>query len=290
MAANNLRLMKKMKYIFPILLFILLIVGCSKTEKKIENTDDTYTITASNLSVDDISLTIKTSLDAAKTYTIPKNSTKKMYVHASSGEYVRFAVTKKSCEYRISDSKGALIALYGSLPSSSGNTVELDFIAFPLADQEKNVIKYKTGLAKQIGENLVGHTYLLRERYYLENGTKTDARWVQDSCTYNDEYEFRSQGGEFGNFNPERMIFSTDIDPKKSACSYGRVVPSNISTVRNDSDSISFPIWDRLAVDGPPSSMIYRQLIIDSLSSDGILTLHREVSSGKKEVFVYMPK
>jgi len=284
--------MEKMKYTFLFLLFILLTVGCSKTEKKIEITDDTYTISASSSSVDDITLTIKTSLETEKTYTIKNSSTKKIYVHASAGEYVKFTVTDKSCEYRISDSRGVLIALYVSFPSSSGNTVELDFIAFPPADQEKNFIQYKTGLAKAIGNNLVGRPYLLRERYYLENGTKTDNRWVQDSCTFNDEYDFLPQRGEFGNFNPERMIFSTSIDPNKSSCSYGAslIVPPNISVIRNGSDSLSFPIWDRLAVDGPPSSMIYRQLIIDSINSNGILTLHREVNSSKKEVFVYKPK
>ena len=284
--------MKKMKCTFPFLLFILLIVGCSKTEKKIEITEDTYIITASSLSVEDITLTIKTSLDPEKTYTIKNTGIKKIYVHASAGEYVQFTVTKKSCEYRIFDSRGALIALHGSFPSSSGNIVELDFIAFPPADQEKNLIKYKTGMARAIGQNLVGRPYLLQERYYLENGTKTDNRGVQDSCTYNDEYDFTSQGGEFGNFNPERMIFSTSIDPNKSSCSYGAslIVPPNISVIRNGSDSLSFPIWDRLAVDGPPSSMIYRQLIIDSINSNGILTLHREVNSSKKEVFVYKPK
>lgn len=284
--------MEKMKYTFPALLFIVLITGCSKTEKKIEITDDTYTISASSLSVDNITLTIKTSLDPEKSYTIKNNGIKKIYVHASAGEYVKFTVTNKPCEYRIVDSRGALIALYGSFPSSSGNIVELDFIAFPPSDQEKDFIKYKTGMAKTIGVNLVGRPYLLKERYYLENGTKTDNRAVQEACTYDDEYNFVPQQAEFGNFNPERIIFSTSIDPGKSSCSYGsnQVVPPNISVIKNGSDTVSFPIWDRLAFDGPPSSMIYRQMIIDSINSDGILTLHREVSSTQKEVFVYKPK
>lgn len=284
--------MKKMKYYFPLLLCILFIAGCSKTEKKIEITDETYIIKASNGSVNDISLTIKTSLDKETNTTIQKNDTKDIYVHASAGEYVKFTVTKGSCSYRILDSRGTTIALYESLPSSTGNTVELDFIAFAPTDQEKNIIKYKTGLAKAIGENLVGRPYLLHERYYLENGTKTDNSAVQVSCTFGDEYVFVPQRGEFGNFSPERFIFSTHIDKNKSSCpiNAGLIVPNNVSIAVNGSNNISFPIWDRLAVDGPPSTMIYRQLVIDSINSIGILTLHREVSNGKKEVFVYKPK
>jgi hypothetical protein len=34
---------------------------------------------------------------------------------------------------------------------------------------------------------------------------------------------------------------------------------------------------------------MYRQLIIDSINTQGVLTLHREVD-GKKEIFVYGPK
>ncbi|MGN6534005.1 MAG: hypothetical protein ACTHK0_19855 [Ginsengibacter sp.] len=282
-----------MTYSFTVLLlslFLLSIAGCSKTEKKIEITDQTYIIQASNISVSDITFTIKTSLDQQKSFTIPKNSTKDVYVHASAGEYVTFTVTKAACEYRILDARGATIALYQSFPSSTG-TVELDFIAFAPEDEKKDMIKYKTGLAKVIGEHLTGRPYLLQERYYLGNGTKTDNSAVQASCTYSDEYVFLPQRGEFGNFNPERMILSTVIDQNKSSCSYnaGPIVPANISVFTNGNNIVSFPIWDRLAVDGPPSSMIYRQLIIDSINSNGILTLHREVNN-KKEVFVYSPK
>lgn len=283
--------MKKMTYTLTLLFFLLSLAGCSKTEKKIDITDQVYIIKASNMSVSDISLTIKTSLDQQKSFTIPKNSSKDIYVHATAGEYVKFTVTKAACEYRILDSRGATIALYQSLPSSAGNTAELDFIAFAPTDQKKDFIQYKTGLAKAVGENLASRPYLLLERYYLENGTKTDNSAVQESCTYGDEYVFIPQKAEFGNFNPERMILSTVIDPNKSSCSYnaGPIVPTDISVFANGSNMVSFPIWDRLAVDGPPSSMIYRQMIVDSINSNGILTLHREVNS-KKEVFVYSPK
>lgn len=87
------------------------------------------------------------------------------------------------------------------------------------------------------------------------------------------------------------MVLSTVIDKNKFSCSYdaGPIVPTDISVFTNASDTVSFPIWDRLSVDGPPSSVIYRQLVIDSINTDGVLTLHREVD-GKKEVFVYEPK
>lgn len=283
--------MKNATYCFSLLLFLLAVAGCSKTEKKIEITDQTYIIRASNMSISDIPLTIKTSLEAEQTFNIPKNSTKDIYIRAAAGEYVTFTVTRAACEYRISDSRGAVIALYGSLPSSGGNTVELDFIAFAPADQEKDLLKYKTGLAKAIGDNLAGRPYQLHERYYLENGTKTDNAWVQEPCTFNDEYVFTARKGELGNFNPERIVLNTTIDKSKSSCSYGAglVVPTNISVFTNGKDTVSFPIWDRLAVDGPPSSMIYRELIIDSINTDGVLTLHREID-GKKEVFVYGAK
>ncbi len=284
--------MKKKQSLLPFLLFIILITGCSKTEKKIEITDETYIIMASNLSVHDILLTIKTSLDPEKSFTIPKNSTKKIYIRASAGEYVTFTVTKNACEYRILDSRGATIALHQSFPSSTG-TAELDFIAFAPADQEKNFISYKTGLAKAIGENLVGRPYVLSERYFLENATKTDNSAIQAPCTYSDEYIFIPQRGQFGNFNPERMIFSTGIDKSRSSCSYGAgpiISTGSLSVIVNGTSTVSFPIWDPLAIDGSPSSMIDRQLIIDSINSSGILTLHREVNNGKKEVFVYKPK
>ncbi len=283
--------MKNTIYCFSLFLFLLSVAGCSKTEKKIEITDQTYIIKVSNISLSDISLTIKTSLEPQKSLTILKNSTKDIYIQAPAGEYVKFTVTKAASEYRILDSKGATIALYEGFPSSAGNTVELDFIAFAPADQEKNFIKYKTGLAKEIGESLPGRPYLLHERYYLENGIRTDNSAVQEPCTFSDEYIFIPQKGEFGNFNPERMVLYTAIDKNKSSCSYGAdpIVPANISVFYNGSNTVSFPIWDRLAVDGPPSSMIYRQLIVDSLTSNGTLTLHREVNS-KKEVFVYTPK
>jgi hypothetical protein len=283
--------MKNATYCFSVLLFVIAVAGCSKTEKKIEITDQTYIIRASNMSISDIPLTVKTSLEAEQTFTIPKNSTKDIYIRAAAGEYVKFTVTKAACEYRILDSRGALIALYAGLPSSAGNTVELDFIAFAPTDQEKDLLKYKTGLAKVIGDNLAGRPYQLRERYYLENGTKTDNAWVQESCTFNDEYIFTPLKGEFGNFNPELIALNTTIDKNKSSCSYGAepVVPPLPSVFTNGKNTVSFPIWDRLAVDGPPSSMIYRELIIDSINTDGVLTLHREVD-GKKEVFVYGAK
>jgi hypothetical protein len=282
--------MKKTTYCFTVLLFLLSVAGCSKTEKKIEITDQTYIIKASNVSVSDISLTIKTSLEPQKSFTIPKNGTKDIYIQAAAGEYVKFTVTNAACEYKILDSRGATIALYQGFPSSTGNTAELDFIAFAPTDQEKDFIKYKTGLAKAIGESLPARPFLLRERYYLENGTRTDNAWVQEPCTFSDEYDFILQRAEFGNFNPERIILSTQIDKNKSSCSYsaGPIV-GGISVFTNGTDTVSFPIWDRLAVDGPPSSMIYRQMIVDSINSNGILTLHREVD-GKKEVFVYGPK
>lgn len=283
--------MKKTSYCFTLFLFLLCLAGCSKTEKKIEITDQTYIIKASNMSLSDITLIIKTSLEQEKNFTIPKNSTKDIYVRASAGEYVKFTVTKAACEYRILDSRGATIALYGSFPSSTGSTAELDFIAFAPADQEKDFMKYKTGLAKEIGDNLTRSPYLLRERYYLANGTRTDNASVQEPCTFSDEYVFTPQRAEFGNFNPERMVLSTIIDKNKSSCSYnaGPIVPTDISVFTNANDTVSFPIWDRLSVDGPPSSMIYRQLVVDSINTDGVLTLHREVD-GKKEVFVYGPK
>ena len=283
--------MKKTSYCFTLFLFLLCLAGCSKTEKKIEITDQTYIIKASNMSLSDITLIIKTSLEQEKNLTIPKNSTKDIYVRASAGEYVKFTVTKAACEYRILDSRGATIALYGSFPSSTGSTAELDFIAFAPADQEKDFMKYKTGLAKEIGDNLTRSPYLLRERYYLANGTRTDNASVQEPCTFSDEYVFTPQRAEFGNFNPERMVLSTIIDKNKSSCSYnaGPIVPTDISVFTNANDTVSFPIWDRLSVDGPPSWMIYRQLVVDSINTDGVLTLHREVD-GKKEVFVYGPK
>lgn len=283
--------MKKTSYCFTLFLFLLCLAGCSKTEKKIEITDQTYIIKASNMSLSDITLIIKTSLEQEKNLTIPKNSTKDIYVRASAGEYVKFTVTKAACEYRILDSRGATIALYGSFPSSTGSTAELDFIAFAPANQEKDFMKYKTGLAKEIGDNLTRSPYLLRERYYLANGTRTDNASVQEPCTFRDEYVFTPQRAEFGNFNPERMVLSTIIDKNKSSCSYnaGPIVPTDISVFTNANDTVSFPIWDRLSVDGPPSSMIYRQLVVDSINTDGVLTLHREVD-GKKEVFVYGPK
>lgn len=282
-----------MKHIFTAFLLMLFVFGCSKTENKIEITNQTYFIKASNLSVDNISLSIKTSLEKEKTITVPKDGKKDINFLAAAGEYVKFTVTNNAaCIYRVVDSKGATIALYESLPSSTGNIVELDFIAYAPDDTEKDFMKYKTGLAKTMGDNLIGKPYLLYERYYLENGIKTDNSWVQASCSYNDEYQFVPVRGEFGNFNPQRLIFSSVIDKDKSSCSYGPglVIPPNVSVVTNGNNTLSFPIWDLLAVDGPPSSMIYRQLTIDSISSTGILSLHREAGGSRKEVFVYKPK
>lgn len=283
-----------MKNTVTAFLLMVFVFGCSKTENKIEITNQTYFIQVSNPNSDNISLTIKTSLEKEKTVAIPKNSEKETEINflAAAGEYVKFTVTNNgSCIYRVLDSKGVTIALYEGLPTSTGNTVELDFIAFAPGDTEKNFMKYKTGLAKTMGDNLVGRPYLLHERYYLENGVKTDNSWVQESCSYNDEYQFVPVRGEFGNFNPERLVFSSFIDKSKSSCSYGagEVIPAGVSVVSNGSNTISFPIWDLLAADGSPSSVIYRQLTIDSISSTGALTLHREAGS-KKEVFVYQPK
>ncbi len=88
--------MKKISYSLSLLLFLLSLAGCSKTENKKEITDQTYIIKASNVS--DITLTIKTSLDPEKSFTIPKSGSKDIYVHATAGEYVKFTVTKAACE------------------------------------------------------------------------------------------------------------------------------------------------------------------------------------------------
>lgn len=283
-----------MKYNFISFLVMLFVFGCSKTEKKVEVTNQTYTIKASNFSVENFSLIIQTSLEKEKTVAIPRNSEKDINFLAAAGEYVKFTVTNNAfCNYRVLDSKGVTIALYESLPSSTANIVELDFIAFPTEDTEKNFIKYKTGLAKKAGENLIGRPYLLQERYYLENGLKTVNLIDQEACTYNDEYRFLPVRGESGNFNPQRLIFTTTIDKSKSSCSYGpgQLIPTNnISVLSNGNNKIAFPIWDRLAIDGPPSNMIYRELHIDFINSTGTLSLSREMGNNKKEVFIYKPK
>lgn len=283
-----------MKYTFIAFLFMLFAFGCSKSEKKIAITDQTYFIKVFNFSGDNSSLTIKTSLEKEKTFTIPKSGEKEISFLAAAGEYVKFTVPNNvPCIYRVLDSKGVTIALYEGLPSPASNPVELDFIAFPPNDTEKDFMKYKTGMAKAIGDNLIGRPYLLSERYYLENGIKTDNSWVQESCSFNDEYQFQPQRGEYGNFNPQRLGFLTLIDKDKSSCSYGseQVIPTgHLSIVVNGNNTISFPIWDQLSIDGAQSYMTPRQLTIDSINSTGILTLHREVDGNKKEVFVYKPK
>lgn len=281
-----------MKYTAFAILFVLLVFGCTKSENKMVITDQTYIIKADNFGIVDIPLTIKTSLEKEKTVIIPANGKKDISILAAPGEYVKFTVTKVAAIYTIVDSKGVVIAHYGSFPTSTASMVELDFIAYPVNDTEKNFIKYKTGLAKAIAENLVGRPYFLRERYYLENGIKTNASWLQESCTYNDEYQFIPYPAELGNFNPERMVFTTTIDKGKSSCTYGpgEIFTNRTSVIRNEENTVSFPIWDQLAVDGSPSAMMSRLLTIDSINSSGTLTLSRETDSNKKEVFVYKPK
>lgn len=170
-----------MKYTFTAFLFMLFALGCSKSEKKIAITDQTYFIKATNFSGDNnSSVTIKTSLEKEKTFTIPKSGEKDISFLAAAGEYVKFTVPNNvPCIYRVLDCKGVTIALYEGLPSPASNPVELDFIAFPPNDTEKNFMKYKTDMAKAIGDNLIGRPYLLSERYYLENGIKNNSSWFQ---------------------------------------------------------------------------------------------------------------
>jgi hypothetical protein len=269
-----------------------LIAGCSRSNIKID--DQTYIIIATNFSPDqDISLTIKTSLEPEKTATIGRNTTTKIYIRAAIGEYVQFAVSKITCIYQVTDSKGTRIADYTSLPSSTGNTIILDFIAFDPKESEKDFLQYKTGLAKSVATNLINKPYLLKERYFVENGIQRNKSAVQPSCSYDDEYRFIPYPGEFGNFNPERLIFTPVINKNQSSCSYGasEIIPTNaVSVINNNTNTMNFPIWDLTSIDGAGSSMIYRQLFIDAISTDGFLTLHRDVTNSQKEVFVYKPK
>lgn len=272
----------------------LFVVSCSKSDKTDTIDDQTYTITASNFSVEqDLSLTAKTSLQSEKNFTIKPNTTTKINIRAAVGEYVQLTVSKVTSFYLIDDSKGTRIAEYSSLPYSTGNTAILDFIAFDPNDTQKDLLRYKTGLAKLAADNLFKKSYLLKERFFTEDGVQTDNSNAQLACSYNDEYHFIPYPGELGNFNPERLIFTSSIDKTQSACSYSdsEIMPTNnISILSNVSDTINFPIWDPLSVDGSNSSMIYRQFFIDSISTTGTLTLHRNIANNKKEVFVYKPK
>ncbi len=277
-----------------ILIMILFITGCSKSSDTIKIDDQTYIITVTNFSFDqDISLTIKTSLEPEKTTKIKKDATTKINIRAAAGEYVQFTVSKIASTYLITDSKGTRIADYSSLPYSTGNTTVLDFIAFDPNDTQKDILQYKTGLAKLAADNLIKKLYLLKERYFTEDGVQTDNSGAQLDCSYNDEYHFILYPGELGNFNPERLIFTSSIDKKQSTCSYNdfEIMPTNaISIVSNVSDEISFPIWDPTSIDGNNFSMIYRQFFIDSINTSGVFTLHRNITNNKKEVFVYKPK
>lgn len=283
-----------MNYTYFTLILAFFIAGCSKTndvENKID--DQTYIISTTNFSVDqNVFLTIKTSLEKEKRYTIERDTTTKIFVRASPGEYVQFTVSNIACIYEVKDSKGTRIANYTSLPSSLENTVVLDFIAFDPNDPIKDLLQFKTGLAKLAADNLIHKSYLLKERFYLEDGIKTDNSSVQLSCSYDDEYRFIPYSGELGNFNPERLIFTSVIDKNQSTCLYGsfEVIPTNITIINNKSNTLNFPIWDPASIDGGSSSMIYRQLFIESLSSTGVLTLFRNITNNKKEVFVYAPK
>lgn len=283
-----------MNYTYLTLTLAFLIAGCSKPNDAKDKIDDqTYIITATNFNVDqDIPLTIKTSLESEKSFIVERNKTTKIYIRAAAGEYVQFTVSKITCIYEVTDSKGTRIAYYTSMPSSPGNTAVLDFIAFAPDDLQKDLLQFKTGLAKLAADNLIKRPYLLKERYFVEGGVQTDNLGIQLSCSYNDEYHFTPYPGELGNFNPERLIFTSAIDKNQSTCSYGsfEVIPTNISVVNNNSNTLNFPIWDPASIEGGSSSMIYRQLFIESISSTGVLTLYRELTNNKKEVFVYAPK
>ena len=283
-----------MNYTYLTLILTFFIAGCSKPNDAKDKIDDqTYIITATNFSVDqDIPLTIKTSLEPEKSFIVERNNTTKIYVRAAAGEYVQFTVSKIACIYEVTDSKGTRIAYYTSIPSSPGNTAVLDFIAFALNDPQKDLLQFKTGQAKQAADNLINRPYLLKERYFVEDGVQADNSGVQLSCSYNDEYRFTPYPGELGNFNPERLIFTSAIDKNQSVCSYGssEVIPTNISVVNNNSNTLNFPIWYPASIEGASPSMVYRQHFIESISSAGVLTLYRDLTNNKKEVFVYAPK
>lgn len=282
------------------MLLFLFIAGCSKSNNtnKIDNQididDHTYIITATSFfSDEEIYLTIKTSLEPEKKITIERDTTKKIYVRAAAGEYVQFTVSKIPYNYRVTDSKGILIADYTSLPASTNNTTVLDFIAFAPNDIKKDLLQYKMGLVKSAADNLMSRDYLLKKRYFVENGIQTDNSGIQPACSYNDAYQFIPYPGELGNFNPERLLFTTVIDKNLSSCTYGDfgIIPTNdLSIISNNSNTFNFPIWDPASIDGGDSSMIYRQFFIDSLSSIGVFTMHRNITDIKKEVFVYEPK
>lgn len=286
-----------MNRIFFILIILTFSISCSKpdnTNNSDKIDDRTYIITATNFSIEqDISLTIKTSLQPEKNFTIKRDATTKIYIRAAAGEYVQFSVSKVTSFYLINDSKGTRLAEYSSLPYSTGNTSVLDFIAFDPNDTQKDILQYKTGLAKLAAQNLIKKTYLLTERYFIEDGINKDNSGAQLACSYDDEYKFIPYPGEKGNFNPERLMFTSSIDKKQSSCSYSgfEIMPTNaVSIVSNIDDMISFPIWDPTQIDGNNFSMIYRQFILDSINSLGVLTLHRNITNNKKEVFVYKPK
>lgn len=284
--------MKHANLILIVLSVIFFITGCTKTENVKKMTDDTYIIEVFNTSVEKNTIIIKTSLTPEKTFTISPNTKKEIPVRAAAGEYVRFKVSKvNGAGYRILDSKGIPIANYESLPQPVDNFIELDFIAFGVDDQEKDFLKYKTGRAKILANHLVDKPYKLRERYQIENGVKTSDANIQPLCSFDDEYTFLPYRGEFGNFNPQRLILSIVIDKSKSSCTYGAgiVVPTyGVAAFINESDVVSFPIWDRVAVDGHPSQMIFEQLSIESVNADGTITLFRMVDNAK-EFFVYKP-
>lgn len=277
------------------LTIVLFLASCSKSNHTDDKIDDqTYIISATNPNVEqDISLTIKTTIQSEKKFTIKSNTTTKIYIRAAAGEYVQCTVSKVAAFYLVEDSRGVRLAEYPSLPHSTGNTTIFDFIAFDPNDTQKDILQYKTGLAKLAADQLIKKTYLLKERYFIEDGVQTDNSGAQLACSYNDEYHFIPSPGELGNFNPERLLFTSFINKRQSTCSYSdfEIMPTNhISIVSNASNAISFPIWDPLSIDGSNASMIYRHFIIDSINTSGVFTIHRDITTTKKEVFVYTPK
>ncbi len=286
--------MRILKFTCLSLLVIIFCCSCTKQGVEDELTDQTYFILVTNTNVNEVELSVSTSIDKKKTFIIGGVSDKKIKILATPGEYVKFKVTNKGgCIYEVLDSKGVKIATYNSLPNSTGNWVELDFIAFPTNDQEKDFLKYKTGTVRKIADQLIGKHYKLDERYYLENGIKTYESGAQLPCTYGDAYNFITSRGENGNFNPNRLVFSTEIVKAKSSCLYGPgpIVPTNgISVVTNEDNTISFPIWDNSVTGGSTTNMSYRHLQIDSIEEDGTFVLFQKIGDNKKEIFVYKPE
>lgn len=268
----------------------LLLWSCSKSEKP-DNflPGEEYMVEIDNLSTAEGSFIATSSMESKK-ITLKAAVQSKISLHANVGEYVQFSVLLPAGGgVRVLDKKGVVIVDYISFQKPLSEYQDLHFIAFDPENPNKDPFAFKTGMAQKAVNVLFRKTFVMDKRYSVENGVLINSP-LMPPCVADDQFEFTEYPVSWLNMIPDILVTAVSVKHGASKCEYWpsdiSLPPGNLTYFKNEETAIMMPVYDP----ANPEYLYYGlvKLQLDSISTvNQTLTLHKDISATKKEVFVY---